>query len=243
MPRSGWLLNLIGGITPYARAWDLQKSLVAARRDGAITDGLILLEHDPTFTIGRSTRPEHLLVPRETLRARGFGVYDIERGGSITYHGPRQLVGYPFLHLGAYGDDIVGYMRHLEESVLRTLHAFGIGADRRQGFPGVWVGERKIGAVGVAVKRKVTMHGFALNVDPDLGHFDLINPCGLGKPVTSMAQVLGRSVTLDEVGPVYAAQFEAVYALRLAPLTWGELAARAVTVRPPDVDPAPVAGG
>jgi lipoate-protein ligase B len=242
MLRTGWLLNLIGEITPYMRAWDLQKVLVAARRDGAITDGLILLEHDPTFTIGRSTRPEHLLVPRDTLRARGFGVYDIERGGSITYHGPRQLVGYPILHLGAYGDDIVGYMRRLEESVLRTLHAFGIGANRRQGFPGVWVGERKIGAVGVAVKRKVTMHGFALNVDPDLGHFDLINPCGLGKPVTSMARVLGRPVTLEEVGSVYVQQFEAVYGVQLAALTWGELAAQAAPARGPSVDPAPVAG-
>jgi len=224
MPRTGWLLNLIGGITPYAKAWDLQKSLVHARRDGAISDGLILLEHEPVFTIGRSTKPEHLLVPRDHLRAQGFGVYDIERGGSITYHGPRQLVGYPILHLGGYGEDIVGYMRRLEESLLLTLRAFGIDAGRRPGFPGVWVGERKIGAVGVAVKRKVTMHGFALNVDPDLTHFDLINPCGLGKPVTSMAGVLGRPVTLAEVAPVYAAQFEAVYDLRLAPVTWRALA-------------------
>jgi lipoate-protein ligase B len=126
--------------------------------------------------------------------------------------------------------------------VLRTLHAFGIGANRRQGFPGVWVGERKIGAVGVAVKRKVTMHGFALNVDPDLGHFDLINPCGLGKPVTSMARVLGRPVTLEEVGSVYVPQFEAVYGVQLAALTWGELAAQAAPARGPGADPAPVAG-
>jgi lipoate-protein ligase B len=237
MPGTGWLLNLIGAITPYADAWDLQKTLVTARREAAITDGLILLEHEPVFTIGRSTRPEHLLVPREALRAQGFGVFEIERGGSITYHGPRQLVGYPILHLGGYGNDIVGYMRRLEESVLRTLRAFEIDADRRPGFPGVWVGERKIGAVGVAVKRKVTMHGFALNVDPDLGHFDLINPCGLGKPVTSMARVLGRPVTLEEVAPVYAAQFEAIYDLRLSPATWDELVARATP------DRAALAGG
>jgi lipoate-protein ligase B len=237
MPRAGWLLNLIGGITPYARAWDLQKTLVPARREGAIGDGLILLEHEPVFTIGRSTKPEHLLMPRDVLQAQGFGVYDIERGGSITYHGPRQLVGYPILHLGGFGDDIVGYMRRLEESVLRTLHEFGIEAGRRQGFPGVWVGERKIGAVGVAVKRKVTMHGFALNVDPDLAHFDLINPCGLGKPVTSMAHALGRPVTLEDVAPVYVAQFEAVYDLRLVAVTAGELGARAAA------DRAPAAGG
>lgn len=237
MPRDGWLLNLIGGMTPYVRAWDLQQTVVPARRDAAITDGLILLEHEPVFTIGRSTRPEHLLVPRDTLRAQGFGVYEIERGGSITYHGPRQLVGYPILHLGGFGNDVVGYMRRLEESVLRTLRVFDIDADRRQGFPGVWVGERKIGAVGVAVKRKVTMHGFALNVDPDLSHFDLINPCGLGKPVTSMARVLGRPVTLEEVAPVYAAQFEALFDLRLSPMTWDRLVARAAP------DQAALAGG
>ena len=238
MPRSGWLLNLIGRITPYAQGWDLQNVLVAARRDERIGDGLILLEHEPVFTIGRSTKADHLLFPRDHLLAEGFGVYDIERGGSITYHGPRQLVGYPICDLRAYGEDIVGYMRRLEESVLRTLHAFDIDAVRRPGFPGMWVGEEKIGAVGVAVKRKVTMHGFALNVDPDLSHFGLINPCGLGKPVTSMARVLGRAVTLDEVAPVYVRQFESVYELRLAPLTHDALVARAAAPIP-----APITSG
>jgi len=232
MPRSGWLLTLIPGITPYARAWDLQKLLVAARREERIADGLILLEHEPVFTIGRSTKAEHLLFPREQLRSDGFGVYDIERGGSITYHGPRQLVGYPIIDLRGYGEDVVGYMRRLEESMLRTLRAFNVAADRRRGFPGVWVGERKIGAVGVAVKRKVTMHGFALNVDPDLSHFSLINPCGLGRPVTSMAQVLGRAVTLEEVAPVCAREFESVYDLRLTPVALDDLAMRAAPPAP-----------
>jgi len=235
MRRDGWLLNLIDGITPYAQAWDLQNVLVAARRDDRLADGLILLEHEPVFTIGRSTRADHLLFPRDHLLAEGFGVYDIERGGSITYHGPRQLVGYPILDLRAYGEDVVGYMRRLEETVLRTLRAFGIDADRRPGFPGMWVGEGKIGAVGVAVKRKVTMHGFALNVDPDLSPFSLINPCGLGKPVTSMARVLGRPVTLDEIAPVYVKQFESVYDLRLAPVTREVLVARAAPATPAPV--------
>lgn len=227
MPRTGWLLPLIPGITPYARAWDLQRLLVAARREERIADGLILLEHEPVFTMGRSTKAEHLLCSREHLRAEGFGVYDIERGGSVTYHGPRQLVGYPIVDLRGYGEDIVGYMRRLEESMLRTLRVFAIPAERRPEFPGVWVGDRKIGAVGVAVKRKVTMHGFALNVDPDLRHFDLINPCGLGRPVTSMAQILGYAVTLEEVAPVYAREFESVYDLPLTPVALHDLAARA----------------
>jgi len=235
MPRRLWLLNLIGGITPYAQAWALQKTLVAARREERIDDGLILLEHEPVFTIGRSTKADHLPVPREQLLAAGFGVYDIERGGSVTYHGPRQLVGYPILDLRGYGEDITGFMRALEESVLQTLRAFDIPAQRRTGFPGMWVGDRKIGAVGVAVKRKVTMHGFALNVDPDLSHFSLINPCGLGKPVTSMARVLGRAVTLEEVAPVYVQAFQVVYDLRLAPVTTDGLVALAAFPSPEPV--------
>src|SRR5574341_338276 len=229
MPRDGWLLSLIPGITPYAPAWDLQRLLVAARRDDRIADGLILLEHEPVFTLGRSTKPEHLLFSREYLRSAGFGVYDIERGGSITYHGPRQLVGYPIMDLRAYGEDIGGYMRRLEESMIRTLHAFAIAADRRREFPGVWVGDRKIGAVGVAVKRKVTMHGFALNVDPELDHFTIINPCGLGRPVTSMVQILGHAVTLEEVAPIYAREFQSVYDLHLRPVTLDDLTARAAS--------------
>lgn len=235
MSRGGWLLNLVGERTSYAQVWELQRALVAARRDGRIDDGLILVEHEPVFTIGRSTKAEHLLVSREHLRSAGFGVYDIERGGSITYHGPGQLVGYPIIDLRAYGEDVVGFMRALEESMLRTLREFGIEASRRPGFPGVWVEESKIGAVGVAVKRKVTMHGFALNVDPDLAHFDLINPCGLGRPVTSMARLLGRAVALDEVAPAYVRQFEPVYALALAPVGSATLLARAALPVPAPV--------
>jgi len=228
--RTGWLLNLDQGLTPYAEAWALQKTLVAARQREAITDGLIVLEHEPVFTIGRSTKAEHLLFPRDTLLRQGFGVYDIERGGSITYHGPRQLVGYPILDLRAYNEDIVGYMRSLEETIIRTLADFGIAAERVRAFPGAWVGGEKIAAVGVAVKRKVTMHGFALNVDPDLSHFALINPCGLGRPVTSMARVLGRPVPMAEVRAAYARRFAEVYALNLEPITGETLQARAEAI-------------
>lgn len=220
--RSGWLLNL-SGITPYAEAWELQKVLVAARQRQVIPDGLILLEHEPVFTIGRSTKADHLLFPREDLARRGFGVFEIERGGSITYHGPGQLVGYPILDLRAYNEDIVKYMRSLEETLLRTLLDVEIRAERVRGYAGAWVGTEKIAAVGVAVKRKVTMHGFALNVDPDLDHFALINPCGLGRPVTSMARVLGRAVSLDEVRPLYAQRFADVYGLHVDAVSQREL--------------------
>lgn len=219
MSRTGWFLNFDQGLTPYADAWALQKSLVAARQQGAIADGLMLLEHEPVFTIGRSTRAEHLVFPREYLIGQGFEVYDIERGGSITYHGPGQLVGYPILDLRAYNEDIVKFMRSLEETLLRALADFGIAAQRVRGYPGAWVGEAKIAAVGVAVKRKVTMHGFALNVDPDLQHFNYINPCGLNRPVTSMARVLGHPVDMAEVRAAYLRRFSEIYGLTLSSTT------------------------
>ena len=215
MSRKGWLLNLREGPTPYADAWALQKALIGARQREELADGLILLEHEPVFTIGRSARADHLLVPREFLTGKGFEVYDIERGGSVTYHGPGQLVGYPILDLRAYNEDVVKYVRSLEETVLRTLQDFGLAAQRLRGFPGVWAGHEKVAAVGVAVKRKVTMHGFALNVGPDLAPFDYINPCGIGRPVTSMARLLGRPLPVDEVRLAYARRFAEVFDLTL----------------------------
>ena len=223
MARMGWLLDLRGGPTPYAGAWELQKALVAARQREEVTDGLMLLEHDPVFTIGRSGRSDHLLYPRELLAGKGFGVYEIERGGSVTYHGPGQLVGYPILDLRSYHEDVVKYMRSLEETIIRTLLDFGIAAQRQRGYPGAWIGEEKIAAVGVAVKRKVTMHGFALNVDPALAHFDYINPCGIGRPVTSMARLVGRPLTVDEVRPVYARRFSEVFELSLEVVSLDDL--------------------
>src|SRR5207302_897801 len=130
---------------------------------------------------------------------QGFDVHATERGGDVTYHGPGQLVGYPILDLGALDEDVVRYVRGLEAALIGALERFGIPGARLRGYPGVWVGDAKVAAIGVAVKRRVTMHGFALNVAPDLDHFGVINPCGLGKPVTSMARLLGRPVSLAEV--------------------------------------------
>ncbi len=217
MNRSGWLLDLTEGLTLYEDAWALQSTLVAARQRGEIGDGLILLEHEPVFTIGRSTRGEHVPFPREYLTGLGFGVYDVERGGSITYHGPGQLIGYPIVDLRAYDEDIVKYMRRLEEATIRTLADFGISAERLPGYPGVWVRGEKIAAVGVAVKRKVTMHGVALNVNPTLEHFTYINPCGLGRAVTSMSRVLGRAQELAPVRNVYAQRFAEIFDVPLRP--------------------------
>lgn len=230
--RSGWLLDLTG-ITPYADAWALQRALVAARQHDRVGDGLILLEHEPVITVGRSSKSEHLLFSRESLAAQGLGVYDIERGGSVTYHGPGQLVGYPILDLRSYNEDIGKFMRSLEHTLINVLDDFGLRAARQPGYPGVWVDGMKIAAVGVAVKRRVTMHGFALNVAPDLAHFSFINPCGLGREVTSMAMVLGRPVSLADVRARTAARFAEVYALDLIPV------ARSALVGAAEIDSVP----
>jgi len=213
----GWLLDLTGGQTPYADAWTLQRGALGARQAGGIPDVLILLEHAPVVTLGRSARRANLLVAPDALAARGIDLFEVERGGDVTYHGPGQLVGYPILDLRALNEDVVRFMRMLEESIIRTLDAFGLTAARARGFPGVWVGDSKIAATGVAVKRRVTMHGFALNVTTDLDAFTVINPCGLGRPVTSMARLLGHPLEVAEVGRVYARQFTEVFGIALEP--------------------------
>ncbi len=211
----GWLLTFDAGPVDYAEAWALQRALVAARQEGRVPDLLLLLEHAPVITIGRRGRREHVLLPPDELRRRGIAVYEVERGGDVTYHGPGQLVGYPIVHLRALREDVVRYVRLLEETVIVTLAGFGIAAGRERGFPGVWVDGAKICAVGVAVKRAVTMHGFALNVATPPEAFATINPCGLGRPVTSMAAVLGRPVALADVRRAYAAAFAHVMGIPL----------------------------
>jgi lipoate-protein ligase B len=212
-----WRVDL-PGLADYASTWDLQRQLVASRQRGEIPDVLLLVEHPPVVTCGRATKPEHLPVPREALRRMGFGVFDVERGGSVTYHGPGQLVGYPIVDLRAYDENVVGYVRRLEESIIRALRAYEVEAARRPGFTGVWVGAEKIAAIGVAVKRRVTLHGFALNVNTDLDHFRVINPCGIHYVPTSLERLLGRRVSLEDVRQVYAGAFEEVFEVRLEPV-------------------------
>ncbi|MCS7234802.1 MAG: lipoyl(octanoyl) transferase LipB [Armatimonadota bacterium] len=229
--RRAWRVDMPGR-SDYEATWALQRQLVSLRQRGEIPDVLLLVEHPPVVTCGRATKPEHLPVPREVLRRMGFGVFDVERGGSVTYHGPGQLVGYPILDLRAYGENVVGYVRMLEESVIRTLGGYGIQAGRRPGFPGVWVGTEKIAAVGVAVKRRVTLHGFALNVTTNLDHFRFINPCGIAYTPTSMERVLGRPVPLEDVRDAYAAAFEEVFRVRLEPVRVDRVRAAAVAEVP-----------
>lgn len=213
----GWLIDLRGDPVPYADAWALQRDLVRSRQAASIPDSLILLEHAPVVTLGRSAKVAHLRLSPEALASRGIELFEVERGGDVTYHGPGQLVGYPILDLRALREDVVRYVRLLEESVIATLAVFGIAGGRLPGYPGVWVDGAKVCAVGVAVKRRVTMHGFALNVATDLDAFEVINPCGLGRPVTSMATILGRAVEVADVRDVYAETFSRVFGIGLTP--------------------------
>jgi lipoyl(octanoyl) transferase len=200
----------------YAEGLELQARLVADRQAGRIRDTLLLLEHDPVFTLGRNARAENVLHSEEALRARGFDVFETGRGGDVTYHGPGQVVGYPILHLAPDRCDVHRYVRDLEEVMILTCADYGVEARRVQGMTGAWVGEDKIGAIGVRIARWVTSHGFALNVTTDLAPFDLIVPCGIrGRGVTSLARVIDRDVPLGDVAEALARHLAAVLGRRL----------------------------
>ncbi|HUG54777.1 MAG TPA: lipoyl(octanoyl) transferase LipB [Vicinamibacteria bacterium] len=200
------------GRLPYAQGLDLQARLVADRQAGRVGDTLLLLDHDPVFTLGRNARSENVLVAPEALRARGFEVFETGRGGDVTYHGPGQVVGYPILDLSPDRCDVHRYVRDLEEVMIRACADYGIAAARVAGLTGAWVGAEKVGAIGVRIARWVTSHGFALNVATDLSPFDLIVPCGVrGRGVTSLERLLGHAVETADVAPRLATHLAAVF--------------------------------
>ena len=205
------------GTVPYRPAWDLQNELADQRRARRIGDRLLLLEHFPVYTNGRGGSDANLLATPERLREIGAELIRIDRGGDITFHGPGQLVAYPIVELRD-PLDLRRYVRVLEEAVIRTAARFGVVADRLAGHPGIWVaGERKLAAIGVRVKRGVTTHGLALNVNTDLRWFDEMIPCGIAdKGVTSLARERGHAVPMDEVEDELARQLAAHFGLRLA---------------------------
>ena len=224
---SGWCSNCVVkmrkvefediGLVSYGKAWDFQTEIFTKTVDLKLanrknpenttetTDHFLFVEHPPVFTLGKSGKKEHLLVDEEQLKKDGFEYFPVNRGGDITYHGPGQVVGYPIIDLDHYFTDIHKYLRYLEEVIISTLSDYGLKTGRSDGETGVWMDKgtpfaRKLCAMGVKASRWTTMHGFALNVNVDLSHFDYIVPCGISdKKVTSLNVELGRDVDLNEV--------------------------------------------
>ena len=205
------------GTVSYRPTWELQDELADQRRSRRIGDRVLLLEHFPVYTIGRGGNEANLLATPERLREMGSELVRIDRGGDITFHGPGQIVAYPIVELRD-PLDLRRYVRALEGAVIATAARFGVTAGRIDGSPGIWVdGERKLGAVGVRVKRGVTTHGLALNVNNDLRWFDEMIPCGIpDKGVTSLSHELDRPAPMDEVGDELARQLATHFGLRLA---------------------------
>lgn len=188
------------GIREYNEVLNLQRRLNAARKRKVIPDTIIFLEHDPCITVGAQGNVDNIVAGRERLNALGIKVYETDRGGNVTYHGPGQIVCYPIIDLNHYACDVTAYARNLEEAIIRTLRAFGISSDRKEGYPGVWVDGRKIAAEGIAVESWVTLHGVSLNVSPAMEHFSTIIPCGLkGYDVVSMEEYLGKALDVATV--------------------------------------------
>jgi lipoyl(octanoyl) transferase len=213
------------GRTAYAEASERQRTRVQARIDGEVDDTLIFTEHDPVYTVGlRAGAAAHLLWDPDQLATQGITVAETNRGGDITYHGPGQVVGYPIVDLSPV-KDLHAYLRFLEEVMIRAVGTFGLAAARREGLTGIWLGSRKVAAIGVAVRRWVAYHGFALNVAPDLSHFAGIVPCGIASSegtVTSLAIELGDSApSLPEVQAVLTREFQAL---------WPEFIQRSVSI-------------
>ena len=228
------LFSVALGTLPYAQALELQRAVARARIAGTIAeDVLLLVEHPPVFTFGRSTRASSLPLPAEALRARGVEVHEIERGGDVTFHGPGQLVGYPIVDLKRHRKDLHWYLRQVEEALIQGVAPFGLAGTRSAGYTGVWVGPelapaRKLASIGVHARDWVTWHGFGLNVTAEpLGFFDLIVPCGIaGVTMTSVSRELGREIAVGAVSREVTRAFGRVFDLVPVALELDELRER-----------------
>jgi len=188
------------GVIDYKEAWDLQQEIHAKRVLGEVEDILFLLEHPNTYTLGKTAHKANLISSEDYLKQNQISVYDIDRGGDITYHGPGQIVGYPIIDLNNWFKDTHKYLRALEEVIIKTCNDYGLKSERNPKHTGVWIGDKKIAAIGIKVSRWVTMHGFAFNVNTDLNLFSGIIPCGIqDKTVTSLKQELRNEINIREV--------------------------------------------
>lgn len=200
------------GLIDYQEAWDLQKEILDIRYKNEISDMLFLLEHPHTYTLGKVADKNHLIGSDEYLEENKISVYDIDRGGDITYHGPGQIVGYPIINLNDWEKDTHKYLRALEEVIIRVCKEYGLNAERNSNHTGVWLENKKIAAIGIKVSRWITMHGFAFNVNTDLSLFQGIIPCGINdKEVTSLQRELGENLNLEKVKELLLTNFLEVF--------------------------------
>ena len=212
-----YLLTAQLGTVPYGEGLELQRDLARRRITGEIDeDLLLLLEHPPVVTLGRTAKEAHIVSSPDRLRARGVEVFEVERGGDVTFHGPGQLVGYPILDLKRHRQDLHWYLRQVEEALIVALGELGIDAERHSGYTGVWTRGRKIASIGVHARDWVTWHGFALNVTTDLSYFELIVPCGIPQvQMTSVARELGCDMSMSEMSELVSRAFGQVFDLEL----------------------------
>lgn len=214
------------GRLEYGKALELQEKLLYMRQNGEVGDTLLLVEHEPVLTLGRRGEYSNILLPTEELKTAGVGIFEVNRGGDVTYHGPGQIVGYPIMDLNDQGRDIKEFVWKIEEIFIRLLKEdFAIVACRdEKKYTGVWVGNEKITAIGIAVKRWVTMHGFAFNVNTELEHFKWINPCGItDKGVTSLQKLTGKPLDYDELKERVVFYFSQVFDLKIKKLSLPEI--------------------
>ncbi len=194
------LLYIDLGFIDYPEAWELQKRIHQKRVEKRIDDVLLLLEHPHTYTLGKTAHKEHLIGSDDYLKEKNISVFEIDRGGDITYHGPGQIVGYPIICLSDWKEDSHKYLRALEQVIIDVLTGFGISAGRNEKYTGVWIDERKIAAIGIKISRWVTMHGFAFNIKPDLSLFKGIVPCGIvDKEVTSLFEEIEKEISIQSI--------------------------------------------
>lgn len=213
MEERGYLLHL--GLMEYEKAWALQHQLWERRVKEEVPDLLLFVEHPHVITLGRRGNRNHLIASPQALEVLRIPVFQVERGGDVTYHGPGQIVAYPIFHLKRYGYKLLRFVEALEEVIIRTLRDFGIEGERNPLNRGVWVGAEKIASVGIAIKRWVSFHGIALNYETDLRYFDLINPCGLeGVRMTSMARLLGKEVLKEKLLSSLSGHFQEIFPKR-----------------------------
>jgi lipoate-protein ligase B len=221
--QTGYWLDL--GLIQYAPAFAIQDQVLQACLDGVISSAVILQENLPIFTIGRSGSRDNILSSQEDLENRGIEVMEVNRGGDVTYHGPGQLIVSPLLYLGDIELNANQYLHRLEDVLIELLAGYDIQAGKKEGLPGVWHGEAKIAAVGIAVKHGYTFHGFSLNLDPDLDAFNLINPCGVRQmPVSSIRQILGQSPPMEQIKNELREILQKTFVFETRTTTWSDLA-------------------